>query len=57
MTYTHILNLAKDAEPSTDGILSRTIYQDNRIKTVVFGFGKGQELSEQTAAKPAMLFL
>lgn len=38
-----------------DGILSRTIFQDDRIKAVLFGFGQGQELSEHTAAKPAML--
>ena len=54
--YTHILDLAKEAEPPADGILSKTIYQDDRVKAVVFGFGQGQELSEHTAAKPAMLF-
>jgi len=54
-TCTHILNLAKEAEPPADGILSRTIFQDDRIKAVVFGFGQGRELSEHTAAKPAML--
>ena len=27
--YTHILDLAKEAEPPADGILSRTIYQDD----------------------------
>lgn len=54
-TYTHILNLAKEAEPPADGILSKTIYQDDQIKAVVFGFGQGQEFSEHTAAKPAML--
>lgn len=51
-----ILDLAKEAEPPADGILSRTILQDDRLKAVVFGFGQGQELSEHTAAKPAMLF-
>jgi len=55
-TYTHILDLAQEAEPPADGILSRTIFQDDRVKAVVFGFGPGQELSEHTAAKPAMLF-
>jgi len=54
--YTHILDLAKESEPPADGILSRTIFQDDRLKAVVFGFGQGQELSEHTAAKPAMLF-
>jgi quercetin dioxygenase-like cupin family protein len=54
--YIHILDLAKEAEPPADGILSRTIYQDDHLKAVVFGFAQGQELSEHTAAKPAMLF-
>ena len=54
--YTHILDLAKEAEPPADGIFSRTIFQDDQLKAVVFGFGQGQELSEHTAAKPAMLF-
>jgi quercetin dioxygenase-like cupin family protein len=54
--YTHILDLVKEAEPPADGILSRTVYQDDRIKAVVFGFGQGQELAEHTAAKPALLF-
>jgi quercetin dioxygenase-like cupin family protein len=56
VTYTHILDLVKEAEPPADGILSRTIFQDDRIKAVMFGFGQGEELSEHTAAKPAMLF-
>ncbi|MBL9162329.1 MAG: cupin domain-containing protein [Planctomycetaceae bacterium] len=54
--YTHILDLAKEVEPPADGILSKTIYQDDQIKAVVFGFGQGQVLSEHTAAKPAVLF-
>ena len=55
-TYTHILDLAKEAEPPASGILSRTIFQDDWVKAVLFGFGQGEELSEHTAAKPAMLF-
>jgi quercetin dioxygenase-like cupin family protein len=55
-TYTHILDLAKETEPPLGGILSRTVFQDDRLKAVVFGFGQGQELSEHTASKPAMLF-
>jgi len=53
-TYTHILDLVKEAEPPADGILSRTVFQDDRIKAVMFGFGQGEELSEHTAAKPAI---
>jgi len=55
-TYTHFLDLAKEVEPPADGILSRTIFQDDKIKAVAFGFAQDQELSEHTAAKPAMLF-
>jgi quercetin dioxygenase-like cupin family protein len=55
-TYTHFLDLAKEVESPADGILSRTIFQDDKIKAVAFGFAKDQELSEHTAAKPAMLF-
>ena len=55
-TYTHFIDLAKEVEPPSDGILSRTIFQDDKIKAVAFGFAKDQELSEHTAAKPAMLF-
>lgn len=54
--YTHILDLAREVAPPGDGILTRTVFQDERIKAVVFGFGQGQELSEHTAAKPALLF-
>jgi quercetin dioxygenase-like cupin family protein len=56
MSYTHVLDLAQEASPPADGILSRTIYQDDQVKAVIFGFGPGQELSEHTASKPAMLF-
>ena len=55
--YTHILDLAKEAEPPADGIFSKAIYQDDRIKAVVFGFDQGQELSEHTAAKPMLFFV
>lgn len=55
-SYTHILDLAQAADPPTDGILSRTIFQDEQLKAVAFGFAQGQELSEHTAAKPALLY-
>lgn len=54
-SYTHLLDLAKEAEPPADGILSRTIFQDDQMKAVVFGFGQGEELSEHTASMPAIL--
>jgi quercetin dioxygenase-like cupin family protein len=36
--------------------LSRTIYQDDQVKAVLFGFAAGQELSEHTASRPAILW-
>jgi quercetin dioxygenase-like cupin family protein len=42
-------------EPPADGTLSRTIYQDERLKVVLFGFSAGQELSEHTASTPAIM--
>ena len=53
---TEILNLAKAAEPPAGDVLSRTVFQDDRIKGVVFGFGRCQERSEDAAARPATLF-
>lgn len=54
--YAYFLNLAQEAQPPADGILSRTIYQDEQVKAVLFGFAAGQELSEHTAARPAILW-
>ena len=54
-TYTHISDLAKEAQPPEKGILSRTIFNDEKIKAVIFGFGQGEELSEHTASMPAIL--
>jgi quercetin dioxygenase-like cupin family protein len=54
-TYTHIADLATEAEPPADGILSRTLYNDEQVKVVLFGFGGGQELSEHTSSMPAIL--
>jgi quercetin dioxygenase-like cupin family protein len=53
--YTHVLDVAAEAQPPENGILSRTIFNDDRIKAVVFGFGAGEELSEHTASMPAIL--
>ena len=44
--FTHIVDLAKEVEPPEDGILTRTLFNDDHVKAVIFGFGQGQELSE-----------
>jgi quercetin dioxygenase-like cupin family protein len=53
--FTHIVDLAKEVEPPDDGILTRTLFNDDDLKAVIFGFGPNQELSEHTAAMPAIL--
>jgi quercetin dioxygenase-like cupin family protein len=53
--YTIIHDLIHQADPPSDGTLSRTIYQDDRLKAVLFQFSAGQELSEHTSSAPAVL--
>lgn len=42
-------------EIAEDTIVSRSIYQDGNLKAILFGFAPGQELSEHTASRPAIL--
>lgn len=53
--YVVVENLLKEVEIPKDGTLSRTIHRDDRVKIVLFGFAGGQELSQHTAAVPAIL--
>jgi quercetin dioxygenase-like cupin family protein len=48
-------DVAKEISPPPDGTLSRTIHQDDHLKAVLFGFAPGQELSEHTASRPAVM--
>ena len=54
--YSLIANLV-DLLPdiAEDTIVSRSVYQDDQLKAILFGFAPGQELSEHTAARPATL--
>ncbi len=54
-SYTLFDDLVRQVEVPQDGTLSRTLYQDERLKVVLFGFSAGQELSEHTAATPAVM--
>jgi quercetin dioxygenase-like cupin family protein len=53
--YTYIADLAQQVEIPSNGILTRTLYVDEWVKVVMFGFDTGQELSEHTASTPALL--
>ncbi len=48
-------DVAAQVEIPTDGIISRTLRADEAAKVVVFGFDRGQELSEHTASVPAIV--
>lgn len=47
--------LAQMSDIAPDSIVSRTFYSDQHVKAILFGFATGQELSEHTSAKPAIL--
>lgn len=53
--FTHFADLARETQPPDKGILSRTLFNDDRLKVVLFGFAQGEELSEHTASMPAVL--
>jgi quercetin dioxygenase-like cupin family protein len=55
--YTFLADLAKELTAPADGILSRTLLSTDRLKVVGFGFAAGEELSEHTAAFPAILHI
>lgn len=42
-------------EVPADSIVSKNVYEDEWVKVILFGFAPGQELSEHTASKPAVL--
>ena len=54
--YLYIADLQQQIpEIPTDSIVSRTFYEADRLKAILFGFAPGQELSEHTSARPAIL--
>jgi quercetin dioxygenase-like cupin family protein len=53
----YIENLVAEVNVPSDGILSRTLHNDDRLRVVLFGFAPGQELTEHTSKMPAVLQL
>jgi quercetin dioxygenase-like cupin family protein len=53
--YLFFDRLTDQAPPPPNGILSKTVHADDRIKAVLFGFAPGEELSEHTASMPAIM--
>jgi len=54
-TYGLIPDLRSEVDVPKDGILSRTIHTDTKLTLTVFGFDTGQELSEHTSARAAII--
>jgi quercetin dioxygenase-like cupin family protein len=54
--YTFYASLAAEVQIPENGILSRTLYNDDHVKVVIFGFAPGQELSAHTAPFSAALY-
>ena len=54
-SYKLIQDILAEVQVPADGILSRTMYQDDHLKIIAFGFAAGQELSAHTAPMHAVL--
>lgn len=50
-------NLIGEAPIPARGILSQTLSDEDGIRLVVFSFAAGEELSEHTAARPAIVHI
>jgi quercetin dioxygenase-like cupin family protein len=55
-SYTFLENIEAEISIPKDGILSRTLFSDEALKVIGFGFSAGQELSAHTAPMAAMLY-
>ena len=55
--YTLFTLLSQLPEVTADSIVSRTIFNDDQLKAVLFTFAPGQELSEHTASMPAIIHI
>ncbi|WP_306191513.1 cupin domain-containing protein [Streptomyces sp. MK5] len=55
MSATVIPDLAAELTVPEDGMLSRVLYRDDRLRVVGFAFAAGQELTEHTSALPVVI--
>ncbi|MCV3262804.1 hypothetical protein OGZ01_06610 [Vibrio harveyi] len=52
--YTLYEDLASEVDIPKAGITSCPVYKSERLRGVIFGFAEGEEMSEHTAAVPAI---
>ncbi|MBT8216484.1 MAG: cupin domain-containing protein [Acidimicrobiia bacterium] len=48
-------DVAAEVEIPEEGTLTRVLYRDDQVRVVVFAFDEGQELTDHTAAVPALV--
>jgi quercetin dioxygenase-like cupin family protein len=53
--FQFISDLAGTVELPAAGITSKTLFNDDKLKAVIFGFAAGEELSEHTASTAAVM--
>jgi quercetin dioxygenase-like cupin family protein len=54
-SHGYVADLRAEVAVPQGGILSRTVYEDDRVTLVMFAFDAGQELSEHTSARAALI--
>jgi quercetin dioxygenase-like cupin family protein len=50
-----VLNLGEQTQFAANGIVSRTLLRTENMRTVLFGFAEGQELTEHTSTQHALI--
>ena len=54
-TYALVPDMRAEVEVPKDGILSRTVHTDGKMTLTLFGFDAGQELTEHTSTRAAII--
>ena len=57
MRESPVIDLRAPVETPQDGIVSRTIHNDDSARVVLFSFAQGQQLSDHTASVPVTLIV
>lgn len=54
-SHGYIADLRAEVEVPRGGILSRTLHEDDRLTLTIFAFDTGQELTEHTSTRAAII--
>jgi quercetin dioxygenase-like cupin family protein len=55
MTHQAIHDIAAEVEIQPGAVVSKVVHRDDRLNVTVFGFDVGQELTEHSAARAAVV--